>query len=158
MTERIQTFSISKTQVRVEKVGIEAKIQSLERGIETKIYKEFDEKGFEPSGGEAQKIAIARALARKSQIVILDEPLSALDPKAEDEIFLQFNELVSGKTAVYISHRMSASQFCDQIVVFANGEVIEQGTHKQLIEKRRKYEELYHLQAKYYTSETSNLE
>ena len=131
-------------------VGLSRKISSLQKGIDTNVYKEFDENGFEPSGGEGQKIAIARALARKSKIVILDEPLSSLDPKAENEIFQQFNSLIENKTAIYISHRLSSSCFCDVIAVFDNGCIIEYGTHDQLMAKQGKYAELYNLQAQYY--------
>lgn len=134
----------------LQKVGMEKKICSLPRGIETNIYKEFDENGFEPSGGEGQKIAIARALAKQAKFVILDEPLSALDPRAEYEIFQQFNELVHQRTAIYISHRLSSCQLCDAIVVFKQGAIIEYGTHKELMLKEGTYAELYNLQAKYY--------
>lgn len=137
----------------LNKVGLSRKISSLQNGIDTNVYKEFDENGFEPSGGEAQKIAIARALARKSKIVILDEPLSSLDPKAEYEIFQQFNSLIENKTAIYISHRLSSSRFCDMIAVFDNGCIKEYGTHDELIAKRGKYAELYNLQAQYYAKE-----
>ena len=137
--------------VLLSKVGLRKKIESLHRGIDTSVYKEFDEEGFEPSGGEGQKIAIARALAKKSEIVILDEPLSSLDPKAEYEIFQQFHTLVENKTAIYISHRLSSSRFCDSIAVFDTGSVIEQGTHDQLMLKGGKYAQLYGLQAQYYT-------
>ena len=129
---------------------MEKKISSLPHGLNTNIYKEFDENGFEPSGGEGQKIAIARALAKESKIVILDEPLSALDPKAEYEIFQQFNELINQKTAIYISHRLSSCQLCDAIIVFSEGSIIEYGSHEKLMSQGGKYAELYNLQAQYY--------
>lgn len=131
----------------LRKVGLYQKISRLPKGIDTNIYKEFDESGIEPSGGEAQKIAIARAIARDSKIVILDEPLSALDPKAEHEIFEQFEDLVQNKTAIYISHRLSSSRSCDSILVFQNGSIIEMGTHQELMESGGKYAELYLMQA-----------
>lgn len=131
----------------LQKVGLYQKISRLPKGIDTNIYKEFDESGIEPSGGEAQKIAIARAIARDSKIVILDEPLSALDPKAEHEIFEQFEDMVQGKTAIYISHRLSSSRACDSILVFQNGSIIEMGTHQELMQSGGKYAELYSLQA-----------
>ena len=140
-----------KAQILLEKVGLGDKIASLPKGIDTSISKEFDADGFDPSGGEAQKIAIARALARKANIVILDEPLASLDPKAEQDIYRQFNELVAGKTAVYISHRMSASRFCDKVAVFSHGELAEYGDHNSLMARNGLYSELYHAQAQYYT-------
>ncbi len=131
----------------LRKVGLYEKISRLPKGINTNIYKEFDESGIEPSGGEAQKIAIARAIARDSKIVILDEPLSALDPKAEHEIYEQFEDMVQNKTAIYISHRLSSSRSCDSILVFENGSITEMGTHQELVEKGGKYAELYSMQA-----------
>ena len=134
----------------LREVGLDKKIQTLPKGMDTSVYKEFDEDGFEPSGGEGQKVAIARAIARKSDIVILDEPLSALDPKAEHEIFQQFDAMIRDKTAIYISHRLSSSRLCDYIAVFQAGHIIEYGTHDELISLDGKYAELYNLQAQYY--------
>lgn len=134
----------------IDDIGLGKKIKNLPHGIDTTVYKEFDANGFEPSGGEAQKIAIARAVAKDAKIIILDEPMSALDPKAEYEIFKDFDKLVNKKTAVYISHRLSSCRFCDKIAVFDNGEICEFGTHDELIKKKGKYNELYSLQAQYY--------
>ncbi|MCC8111649.1 MAG: ABC transporter ATP-binding protein/permease [Ruminococcus sp.] len=134
----------------LQKVGLSEKIDKLPQGIDTIVYKEFDKKGFELSGGKAQKLAIARAIARDSKIVILDEPLAALDPKAEHEIFEQFADLVGQKTAIYISHRLSSSKACDSILVFQNGRIIESGTHDDLIQLGGKYAELFALQANLY--------
>lgn len=131
-------------------LGLKDKLAALPKGIDTTVHKEFDHAGFEPSGGEAQKIAIARAMVKKAKIIVLDEPLSALDPKAEYEIFKEFDNLTKNKTAVYISHRLSTCRFCDQIAVFDHGKMIEYGTHDELIDKKGKYEELYSLQAQYY--------
>ncbi len=108
--------------------------------------------GVSLSGGEAQKIAIARALYKDAPFIILDEPTAALDPLAEAEIYENFNELIREKTAVYISHRMSSCRFCDRIVVLEGGRVTEIGTHEELLKKRGSYYELYHAQAKYYGS------
>ena len=93
-------------------------MEKLPEGVETYVYKNFSENGFEPSGGEGQKIALARAIYKNAPIMILDEPTSALDPRAEYEIYQRFSELAAGKTAVFISHRMSSSRFCDYIAVF----------------------------------------
>lgn len=134
----------------LDEVGLGQKLRELPYGLETSVYKEFDENGFEPSGGEGQKIAIARAVARDSKIIILDEPLSALDPKSEHEIFQQFDSLVHNKTAIYITHRLSSSRMCDNIAVFESGKLIEYGTHDELMSHNLKYAELFNLQAQHY--------
>lgn len=134
----------------LRRVGLGEKLDSLERGLDTPLYKEFSEEGFGPSGGEGQKIAIARALYRDAPIVILDEPTAALDPRAEQEIYRQFDGLVRGKTAIYISHRLSSARFCDDIAVFDGGCIAEYGSHEELLRADRKYAELFALQAEFY--------
>ena len=101
--------------------------------MESSIGKSYDEKGVELSGGQLQKIAIARAISKPSQILILDEPTSALDPKSEADIYENFNRLAKDKTALYISHRMSSSMFCDKILVLNNGKVEAFAPHKELM-------------------------
>lgn len=145
-----------KTEAVLRKVGLGKLIDRLPDGIETSIYKEFDENGFEPSGGEGQKIALARALYRNAPIVILDEPTASLDPKAEYEIYQQFSGLVEGKSAVFITHRLSSAQFCDKIAVFQQGGMIEYGTHKQLLAQNGVYASLYQMQAQYYYQDKNN--
>ena len=132
------------------KSGLQQRLDSLIEGIHTHIYKTFSENGFEPSGGEGQKIALARALYKDAPIMILDEPTSALDPRAEYEIYRNFSELTEGKMTIFISHRMSSSKFCDRIALFSNGEIIEYGTHEELMEKGETYRELFDMQAQYY--------
>lgn len=131
--------------------GIEDKIISLEKGIDTIIFKSFDKDGIELSGGEQQKLAIARALYKNSLIVILDEPTAALDPIAEYDIYRQFDTLVGGKTAIYISHRLSSCKFCDKIAVFAEGMIKEYGNHDELVNLSGGiYPEMFAAQAQYY--------
>ncbi len=138
-----------------ELCGLHEKIESLEKGLETNLYKNFDENGIEPSGGEAQKIAIARALYKNAPIVILDEPTAALDPIAEYDIYRQFDQLVGGKTAVYISHRLSSCKFCDHIAVFSGKTIAEYGTHEELAAKENGiYAEMFAAQAQYYLDPT----
>lgn len=135
----------------IEQVGLGDKVNSLEKGTETMLFKSFDENGIEPSGGEQQKIAIARALYKKAPVVILDEPTAALDPVAEYDIYRQFDELVGGKTAIYISHRLSSCKFCDKIAVFSEGKIKEYGTHDDLVEQPNGiYAEMFKAQAQYY--------
>lgn len=114
------------------------------------IYRDFDESGIEVSGGEAQKIAIARALYRNSPIMILDEPTAALDPISEAQIYERFNEISANKTVIYISHRLSSCRFADRIFVFHSGRLIEEGTHERLLGLHGKYAELWEAQAQYY--------
>ena len=122
-------------------------------GIESLIGKGFDEEGILFSGGERQKIAIARALYKDSPFILLDEPTAALDPVAEYEVYSAFDEMVQGKTAIYISHRLSSCRFCDDIVVFDQGEAVQRGSHGALMADREGlYYALYTAQAQYYES------
>ncbi len=135
----------------LKKVGLEEKMKSLPRGKQTMMFRGFDKNGVELSGGEQQKLALARALYKDAPIVILDEPTAALDPVAEYEIYRQFNDLVHGKTAIYISHRLSSCKFCDRIAVFSGGTIAEYGTHDELVQKKNGiYAEMFHAQAQYY--------
>lgn len=140
----------------IEEVGLKEKVAELPRGIESRFGKEYDEEGIEMSGGQAQKIAIARALYKKASMVILDEPASALDPIAEAEIYEKFNSLVEDKTAIYISHRMSSSVFCDKILIIDGGTVADFDTHENLMEKTESlYYKLFQSQAENYKLENA---
>ena len=132
--------------------GIEDWITGLEEKDSTHIYKMFVENGVEPSGGQAQKLAIARALYKNAPIVVLDEPTAALDPISEYEVYKNFDKLVHGKTAIYISHRLSSCRFCDRIIVLENGSVVEEGSHEKLMENTKGlYFKMYNTQAKHYS-------
>ena len=132
--------------------GFGERFNEMPKKLDTPLYKDFEQDGVEISGGEAQKIAMARALYKNAPFIILDEPTAALDPIAEFEIYTKFNEIVCAKTAIYISHRLSSCRFCDEIVVFHDGEIIQRGSHDALIlEKDDKYFELWNAQAQYYT-------
>ena len=133
----------------LEKAGFGERLNKMTEGVRTNIY-QYEENGVEISGGEAQKIAIARSLYKNAPFVILDEPTSALDPVAEYEIYKKFDEMVQDKTSVYISHRMSSCRFCDNILVFDEGEIVESGSHNELMEKGGLYSELWNAQAQYY--------
>lgn len=136
----------------LEKSGFGDRLAELKDGTDTYLYKDYDKDGVEFSGGEAQKIAIARALYKDAPFIILDEPTAALDPIAEAEIYSKFNEIAGDKTAVYISHRLSSCKFCDEIAVFHEGTVIQKGTHEALLaDENGKYFELWNAQAQYYT-------
>lgn len=135
----------------LEKAGLSRWLSSQPKGLDTILYKDLDEKGVQISGGEAQKIAIARSLYHDAPFIVLDEPTAALDPVAEYEIYTRFNEIVGDKTAIYISHRLSSCRFCDEILVFHEGRIVQQGRHETLLaEKEGKYSELWNAQAQYY--------
>ncbi|AIO19080.1 Heterocyst differentiation ATP-binding protein HepA [Candidatus Izimaplasma bacterium HR1] len=135
----------------LDQAGLSERIEKLPNGINTYLYSNFGEQGVEVSGGESQKIAIARALYKDSPLVILDEPTSALDPISEYEIYTKFDNLVKGKTAIYISHRMSSCRFCDNIIVFNKGEIIQSGNHEKLLSNQKGlYHNMWSAQAKYY--------
>jgi len=143
---------------RLDKVlelsGLMDKIKSLPEGVKTPLVKTILENAVELSGGELQKLLLARALYKDAPIIILDEPTAALDPIAEFEIYSRFNEIVGNKTTVYISHRLSSCRFCDEIAVFHEGRIVQKGTHEELLrDKEGKYYELWHAQAQYYNEE-----
>ena len=134
--------------------GFGERLTSMEKGLDTMIYKNLSEDGVDISGGEAQKIAIARALYKDAPFIILDEPTAALDPIAEAEIYEKFNSLVEDKTAIYISHRMSSSVFCDRILIIDGGTVADFDTHENLMKKTDSlYYKLFHSQAENYRVE-----
>ncbi|MBQ4050283.1 MAG: ABC transporter ATP-binding protein [Oscillospiraceae bacterium] len=139
-----------KAEYLLRQVGFGDKLDSLPKGMDTAVTKIFDKEGIEPSGGEGQKIAIARALYKDAPVIVLDEPTAALDPRAEYELYHNFSRLTGDKTAVYISHRMAGAKFCDTVAVFENGSITEYGSHAELMERGGKYAELYGMQAAFY--------
>ena len=146
-------FDNGKVEDCLKMVGFSERLRSMPKGLETCLYKDFTEDGVEISGGEAQKIALARALYNDAPFVILDEPTAALDPVAEFEVYSKMNEIVGDKTAVFISHRLSSCRFCNDIVVFHEGTLIQRGSHDALVtNKSGKYYELWNAQAQYYTA------
>lgn len=139
----------------IEMVGLSERAKKMKNGGDTYLYNDFD-KGVEISGGEAQKVALARALYKNAPFIVLDEPTAALDPIAEFEIYSKFNEIVGDKTAIFISHRLSSCRFCDDIAVFHDGGLIQRGNHEALLSERDgKYYELWNAQAQYYAETAS---
>lgn len=138
----------------IEKAGMGDKVRSLKKGIHTTLLKFLDEEGIELSGGENQKLALARAIYKDGHIIVLDEPTAALDAIAEYNIYKGFNDLVGDKTAIYISHRLASTRFCDVIAFFEDGQIKEYGTHEELLAKNGKYAEMFNIQAHYYQEET----
>ena len=146
-------YNEPKAKICLDKSGFGERLTTLTHGLKTYLYKDFAEDGVEVSGGEAQKIAIARVLYADTPLVVLDEPTAALDPIAEFEFYTKINELMKEKTAVFISHRLSSCRFCDDIAVFQDGHLIQQGSHEELMaDELGKYNELWNAQAQYYNN------
>lgn len=145
-------YDTEKVENCLNQAGFGERYAKLQKRAETILYKDFSDEGIEISGGEAQKIAMARALYRESPFIVLDEPTAALDPIAESDIYARFNEIVGDRTAIYISHRLSSCRFCKNIIVFDNGNVVQQGEHETLLKDTKgRYYELWQAQAQYYS-------
>lgn len=152
-----QSYDKSRVEKALKEAGFGERLKTLPDGLETMLYKDFLETGIDISGGESQKIAIARALYKDAPFIILDEPTAALDPIAEAEIYEKFNEISGNRTVIYISHRLSSCKFCDEIAVFQNGAIIQQGTHEQLLSDiNGEYFKLWNAQAQYYSEDYEN--
>ena len=134
----------------MEKVGIREKIEEYPEKLEQSLFKDYDDNGVELSGGEAQKIAIARGIYKDAALIILDEPTAALDPFAEYEIFTKMNDISQDKTTIFISHRLYSCKFCDKVIVMDGGEIVQVGTHDKLVKIKGRYSEMWNAQAKHY--------
>ena len=134
----------------VEKAGLTAKINSLKNGYQTYLNRTVFEDGAELSGGEMQKLMLARALYKKAPFIILDEPTAALDPIAEADLYGKYNEMTRDRTSVYISHRLASTRFCDRIFLISDHRIAEEGTHEELLRLAGKYAQLFEIQSKYY--------
>lgn len=130
--------------------GLEEKLNSLEKGLDTQLLKVIYDDGIDLSGGQKQKLALARALYKNAEVVVLDEPTAALDAIAESKLYSDFDKLIGGKTSIYISHRLSSTQFCNNVAMFKDGKLIEYGTHKSLLKQNGEYANMFHVQAQYY--------
>ncbi len=155
VAENISMQELDKTDLSgvrrsAELAGLDKKLDSLKAGLNTTMLKIIDVNGVEFSGGETQKLALARALYKNAPFIVLDEPTAALDALAEERLYMEFDRLASGKTAVYISHRLASTRFCDRVLMFENGTIAESGTHDALLAQGAKYAELFNVQAQYY--------
>lgn len=139
------------------KSGLEDKLKTLTSGMDTEVLKVIYDDGTDFSGGEKQKIALARALYKDASVVVLDEPTAALDALAESRLYQDFDKLIGERSAVYISHRLSSTQFCSHVALFEEGELAEYGTHKELLEKDGAYARMFHTQAQYYVDEAGEV-
>ncbi|BCR35219.1 ABC transporter ATP-binding protein [Mariniplasma anaerobium] len=141
---------LEKVNMVLEQSGLAEKIQSLEKKEHTSLTQVIDDKGIMLSGGELQKLMLARALYKDSPILVLDEPTAALDPLAEQALYLKYNSLTENKTSIFISHRLASTQFCNRIVYVEEGKILEMGTHTNLMKKNGKYAEMFNIQSQYY--------
>ncbi len=157
VTQSINDIDMERVKDVIDKAGLTKKIASLAKGMQTNILKDVYEDGIELSGGETQRLMLARALYKNSPLIVLDEPTAALDPLAESDIYNKYNEMTKGKSCVYISHRLASTRFCDRIILIDSGEIKEEGTHDELIALNGIYANLFEVQSKYY-KEGENLD
>ena len=143
----------AKAEARLRDAGLSEKLAELPDGVHTQMLKVIYDDGVDLSGGERQKLALARALYKDAPVVVLDEPTAALDALAESRLYEDFDKLIGEKSAVYISHRLSSTRFCDRVAMFVDGKLAELGTHESLLEQNGKYAEMFHIQAQYYLEE-----
>ena len=150
-------YDAEKVEDCVRRSGLHERLDTLPEGISTFLYKDFDEHGVEISGGEAQKLCLARAIYKGAPFIVLDEPTAALDPISEHDIYTKFNGIVGTRTAIYISHRLSSCRFCDEITVMDNGKIVERGGHDMLVTAGGHYAQLWSAQAEYYRDTAGEL-
>lgn len=140
----------------LERAGLGDKVRELPDGADTQLLKVLYDDGVDLSGGERQKLALARALYKNAPVVVLDEPTAALDPLAEYELYRSFDDMIQDKSAVYISHRLSSTRFCDEVAMFIGGELVEYGTHEELLARGGEYSKMFEIQAQYYKEGCAN--
>lgn len=150
VAQSIDQIDMERVKECIEKAGLTQRVESLPKGYDTHIGRKVFEDGVEFSGGEMQRLMLARALYKNGSVIVLDEPTAALDPIAENDIYLKYNEMTAGRTSVYISHRLASTRFCDRIIFLAEGQIAEEGTHESLMALNGQYAELFRVQSKYY--------
>jgi ATP-binding cassette subfamily B protein len=146
-------IDMERVKICIDKAGLRQKIESLKDGYDTYLNREVYEDAVLLSGGETQRLMLARALYKDAPFLILDEPTAALDPIAESEMYQKYNEMTLGKSSVYISHRLASTRFCDRILMLADGGIAEEGTHEELLKMGGKYAALFEVQSRYYREE-----
>lgn len=151
ITQTPGTYDERRMKEAVEKAGLTEKIEAV--GWEAHLGQEVYEDGILLSGGQTQRLVLARALYKDGPVLVLDEPTAALDPIAENDIYRKYNEMTRGRTSVFISHRLASTRFCDRILLLEHGAVLEEGTHESLMAKKGAYAEMFNIQKKYYQEE-----
>jgi ATP-binding cassette subfamily B protein len=146
-------IDMERIKICIDKAGLRQKMDSLKDGYDTYLNREVYEDAILLSGGETQRLMLARALYKDAPFLILDEPTAALDPIAESDMYQKYNEMTLGKSSVYISHRLASTRFCDRILMLADGGIAEEGTHEELLKLGGKYAALFEVQSKYYREE-----
>ena len=150
IAQTVENINYEKIHDCIEKAGLSALIQELPKGLDTHVGKEVFLDGVLCSGGQTQRLMLARALYKDGPILMLDEPTAALDPIAENDIYMKYNDMTQGKTSIFISHRLASTRFCDRIIFMANGTIVEQGTHESLLAQDGEYAKLFEVQSRYY--------
>ncbi len=153
VAQHVNEIDENKVQECLAQAGLTEKIASLPHGIQTKIGREVYEDGVELSGGQIQRLMLARALYKDGPILVLDEPTAALDPIAENDIYMKYSSMTCGRTSVFISHRFASTRFCDRIILLADGKIKEEGTHESLLARGGEYARLFEIQSRYYAQE-----
>ncbi len=158
IAQSVEHFDLEKMEKVVQHAGLEKKIKELPKGYETHIGKKIYEDGIELSGGEMQRLLLARALYKDAPVMVLDEPTAALDALAEEEIYQKYDAFAFQKTAIYISHRLASTRFCDRIILLENGNIAEEGTHESLLKTKGRYADLFQIQGQYYAERSDDHE
>ncbi len=150
VAQKVDGIDLKRVEESITLAGLEEKAGSLPYGLDTKIGRQVYEEGVELSGGQTQRLMLARALYKQAPVILLDEPTAALDPIAENDIYLKYSQMAEGRTSVFISHRLASTQFCDRILFLEHGQIVEEGTHRQLLERKGRYASLFEIQSRYY--------